>query len=477
MIEEQLALCLVTNAQAKPFSQYKEIILQAVAGGVTLIQLREKSKNFAQVRQIALELKAILAPLKVPLIINDYVEIVKEIDADGVHLGQSDLSPSDARAILGPNKIIGWSIESFEELEIANQLTCIDYIAVSAVFPSKTKPDCKTIWGLDGLLKITKKSKHPVVAIGGINQQNICDVIDNGASGAAVVSAIHCHNDPKEAANQLISEIYKSIYKQEENMFEKTKETMNRIKLEKPLVLNITNYVTMDFIANGLLSIGASPIMSKAAHEIEDLLQHAKSIVINLGTLNNDFIRLCKHTCKIANQLSIPIILDPVGAGASQYRTDTCMSLINEYPISIIRGNASEIIALSGSSCKIKGVDSITASNHAVENAKRISKRYNAAVVVSGKIDIIVDDESVDQFNRGSPFMPYITGTGCLLSAVIAAFHAIEKNRFDAAKMATLFYGISGEIAENSANGPGSFRTQFLDALHRIPDRGQYGKK
>lgn len=260
-------------------------------------------------------------------------------------------------------------------------------------------------------------------------------------------------------------------------MFEKTKEIMSRIRLEKPLVLNITNDVTMDFVANGLLSIGASPIMSKAIEEIEDLLQHTQSVVINLGTLHNDFITLCKHTCKIANQLSIPIVLDPVGAGASQYRTDTCMSLINEYPISIICGNASEIIALSGASFKIKGVDSLSESNHAIKNAKILSKRHNAAVVISGEIDIIVDDESVDQFNRGSSFMPYITGTGCLLSAVIAAFHAVEKNRFEAAKMATLFYGVCGEIAENNINGPGSFRTQFLDALHCIPDRGLYEKK
>ena len=211
MIKDQLKLCLITNAQTKPFSLYKEFILQAVEGGVTLVQLREKSKNLTQIRHMALELKAILDPFNIPLIINDYVEIVKEIDADGVHLGQSDLSPYDARQLLGPSKIIGWSIETLEELEIANQLTCIDYIAASAVFRSKTKSDCKTIWGLDGLQKITRKSKHPVIAIGGINQRNIKKIIDNGASGAAVISAIHCQHDPKKAAYDLITEINLSI--------------------------------------------------------------------------------------------------------------------------------------------------------------------------------------------------------------------------------------------------------------------------
>lgn len=259
-------------------------------------------------------------------------------------------------------------------------------------------------------------------------------------------------------------------------MFEKIKNVVAKIKEEKPLILNITNDVTMDFVANGLLSIGASPIMSKAAQEIEDLLQHTKSVVINLGTLHNDFIMLCKLTCAIANQLNKPIVLDPVGAGASQLRTETCISLITDYNISIIRGNASEVIALSGSAYMTKGVDSLSESMQAIESAKIVSKRHNTAVVVSGKTDIIIDNESIDQFDRGSPFMPNITGTGCLLSAVIAAFHAIEKNRFEAAKIGTLFYAICGEIAENSANGPGSFRTHFLDALHSIPGRGQYEK-
>jgi hydroxyethylthiazole kinase len=257
-------------------------------------------------------------------------------------------------------------------------------------------------------------------------------------------------------------------------MFERTEKILRHIKNRKPLVLNITNDVTMDFIANGLLSIGASPVMSKASQEIEDLLKYTQAVVINLGTLNTEFITLCKQTCQLANQFSIPIILDPVGAGASHYRTDACMSLINEYNIAIIRGNASEVMALSGSSHVTKGVDSLAISQHAIESAKALSKRHNTAVVVSGETDIIVDDELIEQLNCGSPIMPVITGTGCLLSAVVAAFHAVEKNRFEAATLATLFYGTCGEIAEKSAQGPASFRTLFLDALHSLPNRDYY---
>jgi thiamine-phosphate pyrophosphorylase len=207
-----LRLCLVTNLQNQPFRLYKSFLLRAIQGGITSVQLREKTKNLMEYQQLALQLKSILQPFKIPLIINDHVEIAKKIDAEGVHIGQSDLSPYEARKILGPSKIIGWSVETLKELEIANQLTCIDYIAASAVFPSKTKPDCKTIWGLDGLKQITQLSKYPVMAIGGVNLANIGMIMDNGACGAAVIGAIH-DQDPRKAAADLITEIDSFIEK------------------------------------------------------------------------------------------------------------------------------------------------------------------------------------------------------------------------------------------------------------------------
>ena len=207
-----LRLCLVTNLQNQSFSLYKPFILKAIQGGITSVQLREKTKNLFEFQQLALKLKSTLRPFKIPLIINDHVEIAKDVDADGVHIGQSDLSPYEARKILGPSKIIGWSVETLKELEIAKQLTCIDYIAASAVFPSKTKPDCKTIWGIAGLRQITELSKYPVIAIGGINLSNIGAIMDNGACGAAVIGAIHNH-DPRKSAADLIAEIDYTIEK------------------------------------------------------------------------------------------------------------------------------------------------------------------------------------------------------------------------------------------------------------------------
>ena len=193
--------------QEKPFSLYKSFILQAIAGGVTAVQLREKNKTTAEMYDLALALKTILAPLKVALIINDHVAIAKEIDADGLHLGQADIAPETARQLLGPDKIIGWSVETFAELDAANQLTCIDYVAASAVFSSKTKTNCKTMWGIAGLKQITKISRHPVIAIGGINAKTIKATMASGAYGVAVVSAIHDAANPNVAAADLIHEI------------------------------------------------------------------------------------------------------------------------------------------------------------------------------------------------------------------------------------------------------------------------------
>jgi hydroxyethylthiazole kinase len=257
-------------------------------------------------------------------------------------------------------------------------------------------------------------------------------------------------------------------------MFEKINKSLAQIKRARPLVLNITNDVTMDFIANGLLALGASPVMSKAPQETADLLQLATCVVINLGTLDDEFIRLCQQTCCIANQLNKPVILDPVGAGASHYRTAAARQLINDHAIAIVRGNAGEIMALAGSSGATKGVDSIAQSNNAIASARDLAQGCNATIVISGEIDVVIDAENSAQFNRGSAMMPMITGTGCLLSAVVGAFHAVDENRFNAAANALVFYGVCGEIAAQTAQGPGSFKVNFLDALHATFTRDYY---
>lgn len=257
-------------------------------------------------------------------------------------------------------------------------------------------------------------------------------------------------------------------------MFITAIEIIDKIKKDKPLILNITNDVTMDFVANGLLCVGGLPIMSRAIQEANELLHIASSVVINPGTLDDKFITLSQTVCSIANQLNKPIILDPVGAGASHYRTSYCRELLKQFKIAIVRGNASEIMALAGDTNNTKGVDSTLETQAAIDSAKILAKESNLTVVISGKTDAIVDNNQISLLNRGSPLMPLITGTGCLLSAVVAAFHAVHSNQFEAAQAATLFYSVCGEIAAQTATTPGSFKTAFLDALYKQPHGVDY---
>lgn len=246
------------------------------------------------------------------------------------------------------------------------------------------------------------------------------------------------------------------------------------MKTQRPLILNLTNHVTMNFVANGLLSLGASPIMSLAQEEMEDLINIAHAVVINIGTLNEPFIRLCEHVCSIANQLGKPITFDPVGAGASRYRTQTCLSFLEQFDFAIIRGNGSEIMALTGCAQSTKGVDSSVATQYAIENAQGLAKRHQAVIAISGEIDVVVDTHHTQHFHRGSPLMPMITGSGCLLTAVVSAFHAVHESAYEATAAAVEFYSVCGELAAKRAEGPGTFVGYFLDALSFLPKQADY---
>lgn len=241
---------------------------------------------------------------------------------------------------------------------------------------------------------------------------------------------------------------------------------LEKIKSVNPVILNITNFVTMDFIANGLLALGASPIMSLAIEEIDDLVQLASCVVINIGTLNSSFLELANAACYSANKAKKPIILDPVGVGATPYRTQSAKQLLTDHNIQIIRGNASEIAALVNHTNTTKGVDS-TMSTHEMQNeAIEVANLYNATVCVSGKTDLIVNANKKAFNHHGSHMMTYVTGMGCLLTAIIGAFHAVEQDSFLATHMAALYYSLCGEEAAKKASTPASFKHNFIDALY-----------
>ncbi len=250
-------------------------------------------------------------------------------------------------------------------------------------------------------------------------------------------------------------------------MIDQIKEQLVILRKHKPLVLNLTNYVTMDFVANSLLALGAAPIMSEDIREMEELIQISGALHINIGTLTLEFMERVRFACSVANKYNKPIVLDPVGVGASKIRMEAAKEILPF--IDILRGNASEIIAVYGLSSKELGVESVHKVSDALEAARELAAAQKIIVVVSGVEDFITDGMQEQILNFGSNLMPLITGTGCSLTAVIAAFRAIISDSFEAAKLATAYFGLSGQITESLANGPGSFRMKFLDNINR-PD-------
>lgn len=203
MNRKDLKLYLVTDRGLAGDRAIEEIVRESVEGGATMVQLREKDIDTREFIGLALRLKNLLEPYGVPLIINDRVDVALAAGADGVHIGQSDMPYSMARRLLGPDRIIGLSVENFEQIEEANALD-VDYIGVSPVFATPTKTDTSEPFGLEGLRKAVRMSVHPTVAIGGMNELTAADVMACGTDGIAVVSAIVCASDPRQATRNLL---------------------------------------------------------------------------------------------------------------------------------------------------------------------------------------------------------------------------------------------------------------------------------
>jgi hydroxyethylthiazole kinase len=243
---------------------------------------------------------------------------------------------------------------------------------------------------------------------------------------------------------------------------------LQRIRAESPLILNITNYVVMNTTANALLATGASPVMAHAIEEMVEMTAHAKVLVINIGTLSGPWIASMLEAGREARRRGIAIVLDPVGCGATRFRTHTAQTLIDEIHPTIIRGNASEIKALIRAGAGGRGVDSLHTPDEAGEDARALARAAHCVVTVSGAVDLIVDGEREARVANGDPLMSRVTGMGCTASALTGAFAAVNASAFDAATRAMTLMGVAGEIAAERAAGPGSFQMHFLDVLHGI---------
>ena len=245
-------------------------------------------------------------------------------------------------------------------------------------------------------------------------------------------------------------------------------EDLGAIRDRAPLVHNVTNFVVMQQTANALLAIGASPIMAHAEAELDELLALAGALVLNIGTLDAHWISAMERALSAARGRALPVVLDPVGAGASRLRTETALRLLGRGGVTILRANASEILALAGAAGATKGVDSTHASDAAREAAHGMAIRYGCAVAVSGAVDYCIDGTREVSVNNGVAMMTRITGMGCTASALCGAFGAVQPDALRAAVDAMAVMGIAGELALAAARGPGTMAASFFDALHQI---------
>lgn len=247
--------------------------------------------------------------------------------------------------------------------------------------------------------------------------------------------------------------------------------TLQRVRSESPLVHNITNYVVMNTTANALLAIGASPVMAHAIEEVEVMATYARALVLNIGTLSSSWVEAMLHAGRVARARGIPIVLDPVGAGATPLRTSVARQLLDELLPQVVRGNASEILALTEASSKTKGVDSADGVESALGAAQALVRRYGIVVSVSGPVDLVVGKDTLFRIHNGHPMMTQVTGMGCTATALTGAMLAVTSSPVQAAAEAMLLSGIAGELAATRSKGPGSFQVEFLDALYRLDER------
>ncbi|CAM5199591.1 Hydroxyethylthiazole kinase [Ureibacillus acetophenoni] len=236
--------------------------------------------------------------------------------------------------------------------------------------------------------------------------------------------------------------------------------SLRKINEKKPLVHCITNYVVSNMMANGLLAIGASPVMADAIEEVKEMASIADSLLLNIGTLNERTIASMLAAGQSANEHHVPIVLDPVGAGATEFRTRTTLALLEELKVSLIRCNIGELAAIAGVNWQSKGVDSGSGELDVVQTAKTIASKYNCLVIVTGETDVLTDGVQVELITGGHEKITKVTGSGCLLSAICAAILASSNEPFtdlanllrEYKQVSELAYGPIGTLHENLFN-------------------------
>jgi len=249
-------------------------------------------------------------------------------------------------------------------------------------------------------------------------------------------------------------------------------ESLRLLRERKPLVHQITNYVVMNETANATLALGALPVMAHAREEVEEMVVLAGALVLNIGTLSPHWVEAMITAGRAANTQDVPVVLDPVGAGATSYRTETARRILDEVEVAVLRGNAGEVATLVGVDAEVRGVESIDAGGDPGELARTAAGRLGLVASVTGPVDHVSDGDTVVAIANGHPLLASITGTGCMSSAVTGCFLAAKPEApLEAAAEALVAFGVAGEDAAAVASGPGSFHVALYDALAALdPD-------
>ena len=241
--------------------------------------------------------------------------------------------------------------------------------------------------------------------------------------------------------------------------------TLAVVRERRPLVHNITNYVVMNETANAILALGVLPVMAHAREEVAEMVGLAGALVLNIGTLSESWIEAMLVAGGAANEHGVPVVLDPVGAGATTYRTETARRLLAELDVAVLRGNAGEIATLVGVEAEVRGVESVGAGGDPAELAREAARTLGVVASVTGVVDHVSDGERSAAVSNGHELLASITGTGCMSTALTGCFLAGKEDAFEAAAEALVAFGVAGEDAAAEAKGPGSFHVALYDAL------------
>ncbi|CCH58404.1 hypothetical protein TBLA_0A06110 [Henningerozyma blattae CBS 6284] len=513
------SLYLVTDSGMQP--EGTTLYSQVEAGlqnGVTLVQIREKDCETIDFIKEGIAIRKLCTKYNVPLIINDRIDVALAIDADGVHVGQEDMPIPLVRKIVGPDRIIGWSVGKAEEVKQLAEWgpDYVDYIGVGTIFPTLTKKNPKkSPMGPQGAIKVLDALETynatwcKTVAIGGLHPNNIPRVLyqcvsSNGKralDGISLVSDIMASKNAAGSAKILRDLINGTSFKYVPNSLVSTKnlpttndmaDIIKTVSKNRPLVQHITNKVHYNFGANVTLALNSSPIMSEIESEVGELsLIPYATLLLNTGTIAP--IDTVKSALRAYNDAKRPIVFDPVGYSSTTTRlvlNDTCLSF-GQY--ACVKGNSSEILSLANLSTeKMKGVDASSDNmdlSLLIKATKAVAFQFKTVVVCTGETDVIADGTNSGdyQLSKGTgnipddlmcvtvnggpiPIMGDITASGCSLGSTIASLvgGSDTHSLFYSVITAVALYKAAGKLASTRCKGSGSFHVELIDALYEL---------